>query len=121
MLNPDLKPDDRLIVDVAANLGKLVEAFIARDFRELTTSQIQAATGLKPGQVRGLLHTGWSLGWVRPVQDDPNTRAIDRWALGDRLPQVAEAYRRSLVRRAQELDDQFQRFVGGVTDDGRLP
>ncbi len=113
MLHRDLRPDDRLVVESVTNLGRLIDAFAARDFAEFTPGQLEAFTGLSKGKLRGLLHSGWLLGWLTPVQDDPITKTIDRWALDPRFAHYAERYRRMLVQRAQELDDRFRRFQDG--------
>lgn len=116
MLHRDLRPDDRLVVESAYNLGRLIDAFATRDFAEFTPGQLEAFTGLSKAKVRGLLHTGWRLGWLTPVQDDPTTKTIDRWSVDPRFTHVAERYRRMLVRRAQDLDDQVRRFLDGPGD-----
>jgi len=116
VLHPELTPNTALVVAPAANFLRLVELFARRGFPELTARQIEALLGLTTPQIRGLLHTGWAAGWLRPVQDDPETKRIDRWTLAAIVPRLGERYRQEMVRRAQALDDQFREFIDGPVD-----
>jgi DNA-binding IclR family transcriptional regulator len=113
VINPELKPDERLITAACLPMGALVELLARAGTREWSAAELAARLELPQGKVRCLLHTGWAMGWIRPVQENPLGRTIDRWALDAGFAHYAELYRRALAESAAALDAQYRRMVDG--------
>jgi len=108
----DLKPDRRLIVGPAANFATLMKLLAKQPFQEFTLAGLVDETGMSTKQVRGLLHAGWSVSWIRPVLDHTGTKA-ERWQLDPAFAHWSDRYRESIAQRAQLFRADFDRFLQG--------
>ena len=87
-----------------------IEAMARGGFAEFTVGQLADATGLSKGKLRGVLHTGADLGWIRPVKDDPRDSRVARWTIAEGVLLLLEAYRLSLAEHVAALNDRINRL-----------
>jgi hypothetical protein len=109
-------PDLRLANTAVLEFGQLVEAWGEHGWRRLTVPELAEISSLSRGKLRGLLHGGWALGWLRPVRAQHSSR-IDAWEVDPRFARHAEGYRRHLALRLDELRADFRDFDLGLLDE----
>lgn len=117
MINDSLAPDERFVAERTAAAFRLVEWWARGGYQEYTPKQIEAAMDATRSQVRGWLHTLWALGWVTPIQDDPASTVINRWALSLRVAQFGEWFRKSLITRHQAIDADYHKVANTLLED----
>lgn len=107
----DAAPDERIVNGGVVEFGRLMTAWGDRNFAPLNMGELEQVSGLGRGKLRGLLHAGWSVGWVRPLRGvDGRIRA---WGIDPAFCGLAEAYRRQLEERAQAMQRDLHEFTNG--------
>jgi len=111
-MSADLAPNPDLANGGAVELGRLLESWAEQGFRELSNGELEELSGHARGKLRGLLHAGWTLGWVRPVCA-PGTSRIVGWEVDPGFARLAELFRKALDRRLQQLRADMDDFTRG--------
>ncbi len=90
--------------------GKVLEALFEDDFQGKTVLEIVGKTGLGFLTVRRCLLTWRALGWVveTPVAGSKSVR----WAISEKLAEVAFQYRRHALGQIHEIEKTYLKVSG---------